>query len=236
MVERARSAWGLVLAAVWVLSALSGCDQPSSTPAAAQAPSVTLAERAAVDSDPEAFGKLKGELGQIIDDASSRYHPIVYHYDEDLLAKMDGVVAHLQGDAKPAAGAEAVRHFPEIDAKEEDDHFRETIRRWSEKTGKDLRAAIDGLKRDLAAVDKSKPFHPEFHKAFSVVFDDFIAIEVAEIRERRNRVIHARTRELLDPYRSSRPKIVAYFEGTIAGPPYQEPPAPAARVEGVNPR
>ncbi|WP_422924398.1 hypothetical protein [Singulisphaera sp. PoT] len=183
-------------------------------------------DTAAVDSNPDLFLKIKGDFDRIIAEASEHYHPLVYHFDEDLLNKMDREEKKLQGGT-----VEAARLIPEIEAKEEDDHFRETIRRWAEKSGKDFRASLDGLAKARAQVDPKKPFHPEFHKEFAEVFDDFIAIEVAEMRERRNRVIHDRLRETLDPHRARYPKIAEHFESLVAVPPYQLPEAATAKAE-----
>ncbi len=174
----------------------------------------------AMKSSPEVFQKIKGEFDRIVEESSNRYHPLVYHFDEDLLSKMNDEEKWLRDGAKPA-GSEPQRWIPEIDKKEEDDHFRETIRRWSEKTGRNFREALDELTRARAQVDPKEPFHPAFHKQFGSVFDDFIAIEVAEMRERRNRAIHKRLRGALDPHRTELPLIAAHFEALIAVPPYQ---------------
>jgi hypothetical protein len=105
------------------------------------------------------------------------------------------------------------------------DHFRETIARWRAKTGKDLRAEIDPLKAQVAARKPGDPpFHPEFHKRFSAAFDALIPIEVAEIRERRNRVIHERAKPLLDAYRDKLPDIVLELETALNQPPYNLTP------------
>ena len=91
------------------------------------------------------------------------------------------------------------------------DHFRETLRRWKAKTGKDLRAEIDKLKAEVAARKPGgPPFHPDFHKHFSAVFDDLIPIEVAEIRERRNRYLHEKAKRSSTPTgRSTPPSCVS---------------------------
>jgi hypothetical protein len=139
---------------------------------------------------------------------------------------MDGVESRLSGKSPKSEGdAGSVRLIPEIEAGEENDHFRESIARWSKKTGRDLRAEIDRLKAERATADQTKGFHPEFQRKFSEVFDSFIPIEVVEIRERRNRVIHRQVRALLDPYRATRPRTVEYFEKQIAVAPYQDPDA-----------
>ena len=119
--------------------------------------------------------------------------------------------------------------MPKLDEQEEMDHFRETFRRWKAKTGKDLRAEIDKLKAEVAARKPGGPaFHPDFQKRFSAVFDDLIPIEVAEIRERRNRYLHEQAKPLLDPHREKDPDAVREYEDVLNQPPYNLTPEPAA--------
>jgi hypothetical protein len=169
-------------------------------------------------------GELKRELNEIIEEAASRYRPLVYHYDEDLLQKVDRIEARLRGAAVEAK-EESERLIPGLEPAEEDDHFRETFRRWATKSGRDLRATIDDLKRQRAGLDPSKPFHPEFHRKFSEAFDDLIAVEVAEIRERRNREIQRRGQALLDRHRSDDPMARAAVEQVLEDPQYRVPDA-----------
>ena len=112
-----------------------------------------------------------------------------------------------------------------LDEQEEVDHFRETFRRWTAQTGKDLRAEIDKLKAEVAARKPGGPaFHPDFHKRFSAAFDDLIPIEVAEIRERRNQYIHRQAKTSLDSFREKDPDVVREFEDLLNRPPYNLPP------------
>ena len=210
---------------IGLLLGLAGCDGGTPVnPPGGEPVAQSDGQSEAMAEGTRQFDEIKGTFAQIIEEESARYHPLVYRFDEDLLAKMDGVESKLSRKSPPSdADATKVRLIPEVDADQEEDHFRESIRRWSAKTKRDFREAIDRLKADLAAVDKTKAFHPEFHKKFSAVFDEFIPIEVLEMRERRNRAIHRRVRELLDPHRNERPRTVAYFEKQIAGPPYQDP-------------
>ena len=84
-----------------------------------------------------------------------------------------------------------------------------------------MRDEIDRLQADVAARKPGKsPNHPEFHKAFSAVFDDFIKIEVEEMHERRNRAIHREASSLLDKYRGSQPALVSETEAILDAPPY----------------
>ena len=124
------------------------------------------------------------------------------------------------------------RALPKLDEQEEVEHFRETFRRWKAKTGKDLRAEIDPLKAEVAARKPGGPaFHPDFHKRFSAVFDDLIPIEVAEIRERRNRYIHERAKPLLDSYREKDADAVRRYEQFLSQPPYDVSPTESGSVK-----
>jgi hypothetical protein len=166
-------------------------------------------------------------LSTLINEAADRYRPLDYQYDEDLLTKLDGIDAYLSGKTTGAPP----RFLPKLDEREEVDHFRETTRRWQSATGKNLRAEVDKLKAEVdARKPGDKPFHPEFHKQFAV-FDDLIAIEVAEMRERRNKYIHANADAVFDPYRQKHPAAVRELEGSLNKPPYElRPPAPSAKT------
>jgi len=161
---------------------------------------------------------LTAELSKIINEASLNYKPLEYQYDEGLLNILDRSETHLAGKSK----GPAPRAMPKLSEQEEYDHLRETIRRWRAKTGKDLRAEIDKLKAEVAARKPGGPvYHPEFHKRFAAVFDDFIPIEVEEIRERRNRVIHEKAKPILEKYRETAPASVKQYETTLNSPPYK---------------
>jgi len=173
----------------------------------------------------EADQKLGGALSDVINDANVKYHALDYEYNEDLLSILDRVEARLSG----GSAALDPLPMPKLDEAEQLAHFKETIRRWTEKTKQDFRATIDALKADVAARKPGeKPFHPEFHKKFAAAFDDFIPIEVEEIRERRNRAIHEKAKPFLDEYRSSAPEVVRLHEQTLNAPPYNLPAATKA--------
>ena len=217
---------GVTTALALISSGCGGTQSPApaqsakSTGASTDQAQVDEHREEAVAEDPELVNKLAQTFSDIIEEVSAKYHPIVYHYDEDLLSKISAAHAFLSG-AKPEP--RPARLIAEIDENEEDEHLRETIKRWSSKTGRDFGKAIAELESALASVDRSKPVHPEFHRAFSKVFDDFIAIEVPEMRERRNRVIHRRVREMLAPHVGTKPKVVRHFQQLIAVPPYLDP-------------
>lgn len=182
---------------------------------------------AAIESNPELFNELQAELSELINATSLTYQQLEYDYAEDLLDRLDRYEAYLAGDSTE----DPPRFMPNLDAEEELDHLREVIRRWEDQTGKNLREEIDALKADVAARTGEEQFYPEFQKKFSAAFDDFIKIEVAEIIERRNRVIHQQAEDLLGPHRAAHPEIVEHFEAMLASPQYAPPdqgdPSPA---------
>src|SRR5262249_15324801 len=161
--------------AILLLATFSGCREGSPTPTsvAANPPLDPEASRASQ--------KLVGELSGLINESNARFRALSYEYDEDLLTILDRADEHLS----VKASGPLPRAMPKLDEQEEMEHFRETIRRWKAKTGKDFRTEIDKLKVEVAARKPGDlPFHPAFHKHFSAAFDDFIPLEVAEIRER----------------------------------------------------
>jgi len=102
-------------------------------------------------------------------------------------------------------------------------HYRETFRRWTERTKKDARYEIDRLKAMVAAYTPQDKDRRGFHQAFSAVFDDWCKIEVEEIRERRNVELHKRAAEAYEPYRESNPELVKSLEEMLDKPPYNLP-------------
>lgn len=173
----------------------------------------------------KASQELSGRLSDLINESNARYRALTYEYDEDLLKVLDRFEAYDSG--KPEGPAP--RAMPKLDEQEELAHLRETVRRWQAKTKKNLRAEVDTLKAEVAARAPGGPaFHPEFHKHFSAVFDEFIPIEVAEIRERRNRYLHEKAAPVLDEYRQKSPDAVRAHEATLNAPPYDLPPAAPA--------
>ena len=76
----------------------------------------------------------------------------------------------------------------------------------------------------------ARRIYPEFQKKFSQTFDDFIALEVVELRERRNRAIHDEAEAILAPHREKNPEAVRRIERILNTPPYNLPetsgPAP----------
>ena len=169
-------------------------------------------ETVMIPGDPETNRAIQEGLNEIINQADSRYEPLKYEYDEGLLTIADQVESHLSGKAE----GPAPRFMPALDEAEENDHFRETIRRWEARNGQSFRDAIDPLIAEVAARKPGEAFHPDFHKRFSVVFDSFIPIEVKDAHDRRNRAIRARADELLARYREAQPESVKYFEEELS--------------------
>jgi hypothetical protein len=197
-----------------VLGLLPGCGGPSPTGGEAAA-----GKSQPATADPTA-NELGGRVSRLIEEATAKYRPLEYEYDEDLLASLDRIEERLSGKSPKLDP----RPMPRLDEAEQVEHFRETVRRWTAKTGKNLRAEIDPLKAEVAARKPGgPPFHPDFHKKFSAAFDDLIPIEVAELRERRNRYIHEKAGPILDEYRAKIPDDVNELEKTLNQPPYDLP-------------
>jgi hypothetical protein len=214
------------LAVLWI----PGCG--GTTKPAVEGPPVAAAP-ASLDADSATAQAIRAGLSEVINEAGFHYLPLVYKYNEELLKILDEVEAHLSGrsEGPPPRFMAGSDKRPGMSAEEEEEHFRETIRRWHEKTGKDLRKEIDVLKAEVAARKPGGPrYNPDFHKRFSVAFDEFIAVEVAEIRERRNRYIHEHVKPLFDKYRATSPALIKAEEEMLNKPPYNLPaesPAPA---------
>ncbi len=204
--------------------AVAGCARESSE--SAGGPDPVLA------ADPAATQALQGGISDAVNEAGTRYLPLSYRSSEDLVAILDRVEAQLSDEGEGSyprylAGDEK---RPGIEESEELDHFRESIRRWEARTGKQLRATIDPLKAEVAARKPDGPnVHPEFHKRVSSAFDDFIKIEVEEMRERRNQAIHEQVQPLLEKYRTTHPELVRHFEAILNTPPYNLP-SPSSRA------
>ena len=211
----------------WTLAGFAGCGGPAAAPPLS-AVGGGGGSPAPSDAKSEASQKISAGLNQLINDATVRFRPLDYEYDEDLLQTLDRVEASLSG--KPPGPPP--RAMPKLDEQEEVEHFRETFRRWKAQTGKNLRAEIDQLKAKVAARKPDGPrFHPDFHKRFAAAFDDLIPIEVAEIRERRNRYLHEQAKPLLDSFREKDPDAVREYEKVLNEPPYNLPPPESATAK-----
>jgi hypothetical protein len=211
----AASAFGVLVAL------LQGCQGQGPAQGLPNAGGGSEANRPLSAEESKASQELNSGLSKIINDATSHYRPLDYEYNEDLLVMLDRIETYLSGKSE----GKPLRVMKRLDEQEEADHLRETVKRWTQQTGKDLRAEIDKLKAEVAARKPGgSPFHPEFQKHFSAAFDDLIPIEVAEIRERRNREIHRNAKSLFDQYRSAYPELVRQQEAFLNQPPYNLPP------------
>jgi hypothetical protein len=202
-----------------------GGSHPDSGPSAPGTERPALSRAGSDDSD--LYRKLESQINDIINEQTLKYMPLQYKYTENLLEIIDQIDQSLSGKAK----GEPPRFLPKLDASEELAHFRETVRRWQARTGKNVRTEVDALKAEVAARKPGERFHPEFQRKFSQVFDDFIAIEVAELRERRNRAIHAAADKLLAPYLDKNPGVVHQLQMILDVPPYDVPPSAGAGLE-----
>jgi hypothetical protein len=194
-------------ASLSILLFASGC-QAKSKPAKPAAPEEVAASQ-----------ELSTGLTQIINDARIKYWPLRYEFAEDLLERLDQIESDLAGKKQ----GKAHRFLPNLDEVEEKAHFRETAQRWEAQTGKNFRTEIDRLKASVAARKPGERFHPEFQKDFSATFDDFIKIEVLEMRGRSNRVIHESAEKLFAKYRDGYPQLVLRFEAELKKPEYALP-------------
>jgi hypothetical protein len=162
---------------------------------------------------------ITSKLSKIINDAQIKYWPLRYNFAEDLLERLDQIEARLASRTEGAA----LRFMPKLSEEEELVHYRETIRRWEARTGKSIRPEIDRLKASVVARKPGELFHPRWQKDFSETFNDFKKIEVEEMRERRNRVIHEEAEKVFADYRARHPGLVRRFEATLSAPPYNLP-------------
>jgi hypothetical protein len=199
-----------------------GC-QPASKPAksvvAAEETASKPAKQTLSPQEQAASQELSANLSQIINECQLKYWPLRYEYAEDLLERLDQIEGSLAGKTE----SKATRFFPKLAEGEEKAHLRETARRWQAKSGKKFRAEIDRLKASVAARKPGERFHPQFQKDFSRTFDDFIKIEVLEIRERRNQQIHEAAEKLFGKYREIYPQLVDQFEAELSKPEYALP-------------
>ncbi len=164
--------------------------------------------------------ELGAKLSHIINTANAKYRNLKYEYDENLLDILDRIELRLAGNSDKLDPLP----LPNLDEGEQIEHFRETTRRWTEKSKKDLRATIELLKASVAARKPGGPaYHPDFHKSFAAAFDDLIPLEVEEIRERRNKAIHSAAKPVFDEYRKSAPDAVKQHQKTLNTPPFHLP-------------
>lgn len=204
---RRTAAWACLL---WLILA-AGCDGPTTGQGVASPQPPPLSGE-----DQALYQQFERQTNQLINDHLQKYTELRYDYNEGLLKILDQIELTLSGKLE----GDPPRFLSSLDPQEEREHFQETIRRWEAKTGKKLRPEVDALKAELAARPAGEPFHPAFQRKFSQTFDEFIPIEVADLRERRNRSIHAAAEALLAPHRAKHPEPVRRIEQLLSTPPY----------------
>jgi|GEM_PF-5962255 len=195
---------------------LSGCGR-TDTPIADN-PAASAAPRS-----PDA-SKADEDLSRIINEASTRFTSLDYAFNEDLLRIVDETEAYLAAAPDARKSMKAPRHLPKLDEQEELDHFRSTTTNWEAKTGKKLRAEIDRTKAAVASrAANDKEAAIAFNKDFSATFDEFIKVEVNDLRERRNRWIHDRAAPLIEEIKSKSPAEAERLRKILDTPPYDIP-------------
>lgn len=204
-----------IAAAFCALMTLAGCGQgesPVDSPAN---------NNGAAKPKSEVVTKAEADVSKIINDATNRFASLDYAFNEDLLEILDGMEKYFSADSEKRKSLKVTRHLPQLEEAEELDHFRETISRWESKTGKKLRTVIDQLKTALGNRDvQSKESKTEFNKKFSEAFDDIVKIEIEELRERRNRWIHDRTRLVIEELQKSDASEASRMQNVLDTPPY----------------
>lgn len=195
---------------------LSGCGR-TETPVPDE-PAVSAAPRS------PAASKADEDLSRIINEASTRFTSLDYAFNEDLLRIVDETEAYLAAAPDARKTMKLPRHLPKLDEQEELDHFRTTITNWEAKTGKKLRAEIDRTKAAVASrAANDKEAAIAFNKDFSATFDEFIKVEVNDLRERRNRWIHERAAPLIEEIRSKDAAEADRMRKILDAPPYDIP-------------
>jgi hypothetical protein len=163
-------------------------------------------------------------LSKIINEATTRFSTLDYDFNEDLLKIMDDFARYFATNSDARKALKFERQLPKLDEAEEISHFQESVKRWETKTGKTLRAEVDRIKKLLEARDaKNKESLANFNREFSTAFDDFVKIEVDELRERRNRWIHDKAKPVIEELKSKNSAAAASIESTLNNPPYQLP-------------
>ncbi|MFO0951161.1 MAG: hypothetical protein U0835_08415 [Isosphaeraceae bacterium] len=212
------------LAFLTITLAAAGCNRAAEGPT--PAPEPAAAAPVLGEADQAAYQKLETGLNKLIGQATIKYASLRYEYSEGLLKSLDRIEKHVSD--RPDESKD--RLMPGLDPAEELAHFKESVRRWEAKSGKKMRAEVDRLLADVAARKPGEAFHPDFQRKFSQTFDDFIRVEVEELRERRNRAIHEEAARLFEPYRTSNPEAVRRAAALIDTPQYSVPaeskPAP----------
>ncbi|WP_152050005.1 hypothetical protein [Tautonia marina] len=206
---------------IFLVGLATGCGDPAGKPGdAPDGPPLS-------QEDQRLYQELMQKISAIINEQSARYTPLQYEYNEGLLEILDQIEPFVNGEGE----GEQPRFMPDLEPEEELDHLQETVRRWEAQTGLDLRTEVDRFKELIALREPGQSSFPGFHAEFSESFDEFIAIEVAELRERTNRAIHAEAEVLMDPHRESSPEVIRRIEEVLNTPPYNLPEAEQSETD-----
>lgn len=208
----------ITLCLMLILTISGGCGSSSSdnTEIAKEPQSVST-----VNSDE---AKINEAVSKIINDATTKYASLDYAFNEDLLKILDQFAGYYAATPENRKAVKLERQLPKLDESEEIQHFEESIKRWEKKNARSLRSEVDRLKSLLAKRNTAdKQSQVEFNKQFSAAFDDFVKIEVDELRERRNRWIHDKARPVIEELKATSSAAAGKVEATLNAPPYNLP-------------
>lgn len=208
----------ITLCLMLILTISGGCGSSSSdnTEIAKEPQSVST-----VNSDE---AKINEAVSKIINDATTKYASLDYAFNEDLLKILDQFAGYYAATPENRKAVKLERQLPKLDESEEIQHFEESIKRWEKKNARSLRSEVDRLKSLLAKRNTAdKKSQVEFNKQFSAAFDDFVKIEVDELRERRNRWIHDKARPVIEELKATSSAAAGKVEATLNAPPYNLP-------------
>jgi len=144
-------------------------------------------------SDPAVEAKLLEEVNAVIQDSRFRYHPIRFQNPRDFTK----IAEQVEGRQSGRLTGEEGRVMPRIEAKEEDEHFREVLQRWNESTGKELRAELD-------AFNQGRPTLDDLRKRFG----ELLTLEEDDVLDRANREVQRQVEPILAKYRADHPDVV----------------------------
>lgn len=209
----------IILCLMSVVMIAGGCGSGSSDNASTAA----TAQSAAPASGDET--KINEAVSKIINDATTRFSSLDYAFNEDLLKILDQFANYYASTPENRKSIKLERQLPKLDQLEELSHFEESIIRWEKKSGKSMRSEVDRMKSLLAKRNTAdKQSQVEFNKEFSAAFDDFVKIEVDELRERRNRWIHDKAKPAIDELKATNSTAAGKIQATLNAPPYNLPP------------
>lgn len=152
-------------------------------------------------SNPAVESALLEEVNAVIQDSRFRYHPIRFQNPRDFTK----IAEQVEGRQSGRLSGEEGRVMPRIDLKEEDEHFRETLERWTAATGKNLREELD-------AFNQGRPTLDDLRERFG----ELLAIEEADVIARADREVQRQVEPILAKYRADHPEVVRRQEEMLA--------------------